>query len=243
MDDLAAQLIAAHDGGTRIASVPDSLTPADMQAVYRMQDLIISRLGPVGGWKVLAGGEGDPICAPIPASRYFANGAGLNSTKHGFIFPEVEVGVKLGHDLPAGSDAATVEAAIASLHPALEMVANPFVDRDAIANNVKLGDLQSNGAVVVGPALDDAVKSNLTTLPVSLLFDGIEAKASASGASWSDILAAIGWLANHAAARGLPLTAGQVLITGSRALVPHGTAQSIEGRMGHWGSVTAVMHY
>ena len=243
MEELVTQLIAAHDGGARISAVAESLTPADMAGVYAMQDLIIARLGPVGGWKVMAGGQGEPICAPIPANRYFANGAALDSTRHGFIFPEVEVAVTLGQDLPAGSDATAVEAAIASLHPALEMVASPFVDRDAIAHNVKLGDLQSNGAVVLGPVLDGAIRSELSTLPVTLLFDGVESTAGASGANWSDILAALGWLASHAAARGLPLTAGQVIITGSRALGPHGAAQSIEGRMGAWGSVTAAMRY
>ena len=210
MEELVTQLIAAHDGGARISAVAESLTPADMAGVYAMQDLIIARLGP---------GQGEPICAPIPANRYFANGAALDSTRHGFIFPEVEVAVTLGQDLPAGSDAAAVEAAIASLHPALEMVASPFVDRDAIAHNVKLGDLQSNGAVVLGPVLDGAIRSELSTLPVTLLFDGVESTAGASGANWSDILAALGWLASHAA------------------------AQSIEGRMGAWGSVTAAMRY
>jgi 2-keto-4-pentenoate hydratase len=243
LSDLADRLNAAHDGGSLVDRVPDHLVPPDMAAVYAMQDLLIGRLGPVGGWKVMAGGEGEPTCSPIPANRYFDNGASLDSTRHRFIFPEVEIAVKLGRDLGPDADAAATEAAIASLHPALEMVASPFTDRDAIHANVKLGDLQSNGAVVVGPALDPAIKAALSTLPVTLLLDGVEAKATQTGASWDAIVRALTWLATHAAARGLPLQQGQVIITGSRALAPHGTTRHIEGRMGDWGSVTAEMSY
>ncbi|MGV8833537.1 MAG: fumarylacetoacetate hydrolase family protein [Devosia sp.] len=243
IEELATQLIAAHDGGTPIAAVPDALTPKDMASVYRMQDVIIGQLGPVGGWKVTAGGQGEPVCAPIPANRYFPNGARLQSKRHRFVFPEVEVAVKLAHDLPGGANAAAVEAAIASLHAVIEMVASPFVDRDSIDANVRLGDLQSNGAVVVGPALDAAIKATLGSLPVSLLLDGVEAKTGTTGASWSEVVTALGWLASHAAARGMPLKAGQVIITGSRALAPHGTTQTIEGRLGEWGTVTAEMAY
>ncbi|MBU1334660.1 MAG: fumarylacetoacetate hydrolase family protein [Alphaproteobacteria bacterium] len=243
LSDLADAFNAGHDGGPLIDSVPDSLTPADMAAVYALQDMVISRLGPVGGWKIMAGGQGEPVCAPIPANRYFDNGASIDSTRYRFVFPEVEVAVKLGQDLPADADAAAVEAAIASLHPVLEMIGSPFVDRDAIHANVKLGDLQSNGAVVVGPAFDPAIKAELATLPVSLLFDGVEAKTTSTGASWTAIFDAVTWLARHANTRGLPLKAGQVIITGSRVLAPHGKASSIEGRMGDWGSVTARMTY
>ncbi|MCS6758844.1 MAG: hypothetical protein MO852_07270 [Candidatus Devosia euplotis] len=105
IDDLAAQLIAAHDGGALIANVPANLTPTDMAGVYGLQDLILDRLGPVGGWKVMAGGQGEPTCVPIPANRYFDNGARLKSSRHRFVLPEVEVAVRLGCDLPAGADA------------------------------------------------------------------------------------------------------------------------------------------
>lgn len=241
--DLVARLIAAHDGGPVIETVPPHLVPADLAGVYAMQDAVIAQIGAVGGWKVMAGGEGEPTCSPIPANRYFDNGARLESTRHRFIFPEVEIAVKLGRDLGPDADAATTEAAIASVHPALEMVASPFTDRDAIHANVKLGDLQSNGAVVVGPALDPAIRAALSTLPVALLLDGVAAKSTQTGASWDAIVKAVTWLAGHAAARGLPLKQGQVIITGSRALAPHGAARHIEGQMDDWGSVTAEMTY
>jgi 2-keto-4-pentenoate hydratase len=224
----AARLIAAHDGAPLIDTVPDHLVPADAAGAYALQDEIIGQIGTVGGWKILAGASA-LSCSPIPANR--------------FVLAEVEIAVKLGADLGADADAAAVEAAIASLHPILEMVASPFVDRDAIAANAKMGDLQSNGCVIVGPALDPAIKTELTTLPVRLLLDGTEAKAATAGASWATIVEALRWLASHAAARGLPLSAGQVIITGARALAPHAPAALVVGDLGKWGKVSASMTY
>lgn len=239
----AARLIAAHDGGALVDSVPPHLVPADMAGAYAMQDEIIGQVGAVGGWKVVAGGSGEPTCSPIPANRYFADGASISSTRHRFVLAEVEIAVKLGADLPGGADAATTEAAIASLHPILEMVGSPFVDRDTIAANAKLGDLGSNGAVIVGPALDHDIRNHLADLPVRLVLDGSEARATTSGASWAATVAALHWLASHAASRNLPLKAGQVIITGARVVAPHMPASLIEGNLGKWGKVSAGMTY
>lgn len=243
MIDFAARLIDAHDGGEPIASVPAHLVPADLTAVYALQNEIISQIGPVGGWKILAGGATEPVCAPIPANRYFADGATISSAHHRFVLAEVEIAVKLGADLPGAVDTAGAAAAIASIHPIIEMVGSPFVDRDAVENNAKLGDLQSNGAVIVGPALDPSVKPALTALRVALRLDGTEAKVAETGASWDAIVEAIRWLSGHAASRGLPLRAGQVIITGARVVAPHAPAAMVEGDMGQWGKVSTHLTY
>jgi len=239
LDALAKALISAHDGGPLVGPVDAADVPADMDAVYALQDRIIAGIGPVGGWKILAGGQGTPICSPIPANRFFANGATLDAKAHRFIIAEVEVAVLLGADLFGSPNRFEVEAAIASVNPALEMVGNPFTDRDATPRNLQLGDLQSNGAVVVGPALSDDIRGALTTLPVSLTYDGQLSKSVDTGASWEDIIAALVWLAPHAEARGLPLKAGQTVITGARVATPLGNADLVGGHFGDWGQVTA----
>lgn len=236
-EDLALALIAAHDGGPVIETVPTHLAPADMAAVVALQDMIASKILPVGGWKVMAGGTGEPLCAPIPANRYFADGQTINATRHRLVLAELEVAVKLGRDLSADADLATVEASIASLHPVLELVGSPFVNRDNIDFNTKLGDLQSNGAVVVGAAFDEAVKQDLSVLPAGLSIGGTVVMTGAGGASWPAILEAVRWLAGHAASRGHPLGKGQVIITGSRAIAPVEGAGAIQGQFGNWGSV------
>lgn len=241
MDDLAEALIAAHDGGPVIEVVPPQLIPADMTAVIALQDMIVRKIGPVGGWKVMAGGQGEPMCAPIPANRYFASGESIDAEKHRLVLVELEVAVKLGRDLSADADLDTVEASIASIHPILELIGSPFADRDAIDFNTKLGDLQSNGAVVVGAPFDHAVRHDVHTLSAQLSFNGAEVKTGAGGASWSHIIEAVRWLAGHAASRGLPLTTGQVLITGSRAIHPVGANLLVTGAFGQHGDVTVKL--
>lgn len=243
LENLTKALIAAHDGGPLVGPVDAALVPADMAAVYAMQDSIMAGIGPAGGWKIVAGGEGEPLCSPIPANRYFANGAVLDAKIHRHFLAEVEVAVLLGADLYGAPNRFEVEAAIASVHPVLEIVANPFTDRDATPRNLQLGDLQSNGAVVVGPALSNDVRAALPTLPVSLSYDGKTVKEVATGASWDAIIAALVWLAPHAERRGFPLKAGQTVITGARIAVPLDNADLVEGSFGDWGKVSARCTY
>lgn len=236
LNALARSLAGAHDGGAPVGPVSADLVPADLAGVYALQDRIIEQLGPVGGWKVMAGGEGEPLCSPIPLNRYFPEGAELDANRHRLIITEVEVAVQLAADLSPGG---SVEDAIASLHPVLEFIGNPFVDRDATERNLQLGDLQSNGAVVVGPALDRGVIDALGALPVGLDYDDQTVKSGEGGASWTEIVAALEWLAPHAAARGLPLRAGHIIITGARILAPVTGARTIVGTLGPWGQVSA----
>jgi 2-keto-4-pentenoate hydratase len=242
-ETLVKALIAAHDGGPLVGPVDAADVPADINAVYDMQNRVIAGIGPVGGWKIVAGGQGEPLCSPIPANRFFANGAVLDAKTHCHFLAEVEVAVLLGADLFGSPNRFEVEAAIASVNPVLEMVANPFTDRDATPRNLQLGDLQSNGAVVVGPAIANEIREALPTLPVSLVYDGKSVKDVAAGASWDDIVAALVWLAPHAESRGFPLKAGQTIITGSRVAAPLDGADHVEGKLSDWGKVSARCTY
>lgn len=242
-ETLVKALIAAHDGGPLVGPVDAADVPADMAGVYDMQNRIIAGIGPVGGWKIVAGGQGEPLCSPIPANRFFSDGAVLDAKTHRHFLAEVEVAVLLGADLFGSPNRFEVEAAIASVNPVLEMVANPFTDRDATPRNLQLGDLQSNGAVVVGPAIANEIREALPTLPVSLVYDGKSVKDVATGASWDDIIAALVWLAPHAESRGFPLKAGQTVITGSRVAAPLDGADHVEGKLGDWGNVSARCTY
>jgi|GEM_PF-1535015 len=242
-DSLASALIAAHDGGPLVDGANVTNVPADMVGVYELQDQVMAGIGPSGGWKIVAGAEGDPICSPIPSNRFFADGAELRASHHRIFLGEVEVAVLLGSDLVGEVSAAEAEAAIASVNPALEMIANPFVDRDATPRNLQLGDLQSNGAVVVGPAVSNDIRTALEALPVTLIADGKIIHETDKGASFQAIVAALVWLAPRAEKRGFPLKAGDTIITGARALAPLEGGVDIEGRFGDWGTVRARCAY
>lgn len=240
LDDLAQALIDAHEGGPLVNDVPAALVPQDNAGAFALQDAIISRLGAVGGWKVAAGSGPEPMCSPLPAKRYFSDGAQLDGVKHRFVLVEVEVAVTLGADLTASASPADVEAAIASIHPALEFVGSPFPDRAAQSRNLLNGDLQSNGAVVLGPVVS-LPHDALATQATRLLLDDAVAHEVGKGASWDETIAAVVFLAAHADRRGLPLREGQVIITGARALFALAGQRRVDGVLSGVGRVSATL--
>jgi len=196
------------------------------------------------GWKVLAGAEGEPMCAPIPASRYHADGASLDQAGLLIFLTEVEVGVKLGRTLAEKGTPYTPEeaaAAIVSLHPALEMCASSFDAGAEASHLLKMGDLQSNAAVIVGAALPAPAGLDLANLDIALAYDGAPVAGTAVGASWQQIVEAIAWLANHAISRGLSLNEGDVIITGARVKHPATGPMEVEARLAGMAPVTLTL--
>jgi len=159
------------------------------------------------------------------------------------LLAEVEVAVRLGADLPERATpyaADDIAAAVASVHPALELIRTSFVDRSSAGEFSLLGDLQGNGAIVVGAAVTDWTALDYSTLPTALLLDRREVKQTATGAGRAQILEALAWLANHAAARGLSLKSGVIIITGSRVINDVGTARDVHGQIAGPGSVSLI---
>ena len=125
----------------------------------------------------------------------------------------------LGQALPPkGTDYTPqdVASAIVSVHPALEMCASSFAAAAEAPHLLKMGDLQSNAAVVLGAPMPVTSSTDYAQLKIALQHDGAVVAETAEGASWEQILEALAWLANHAISRGLMLNAGDVIITGAR---------------------------
>lgn len=219
LQETALALVAARRDARPISAVPSEWVPQSLAEAYRLQDAVMALEGPAGGWKVLAGGAGEPMCAPIPKSRYHASGASLDGAGLMIALSEVEVAVKLGQTLaPKGSAylPQDVAKAIDSVHPALEMCASSFDDAADAPHLLKMGDLQSNAAVIVGAPLAAPARLDFAGLAIALNYNGTVVAETTEGASWGEIVAAVTWLANHAITRGLTLNAGDVIITGAR---------------------------
>jgi 2-keto-4-pentenoate hydratase len=236
----AEMLIDVRRTGYLLDDLPDDLAPKTSAEASELQDAIAARRGALGGWKVLAGGPG----APLPAAIYFDSGATIDASSLLIFLTEVEVAVRIGKDLPKREEPYSkeeVEAAIVAVHPALEMIASPFVDRTKVSKLVLMGDLQSNGAVVVGPALDDWRHLDFAKLPISVSYDAVEVASVATGASYDDIMHALAWLANHATTRSNGLQAGNVVITGARIALDAGTARTIKAEITGLGLVNVFL--
>ena len=212
------RLLQAHQAGTQLAF--REVLPPDRAGAYAVQDATVAGLGAIGGWKVGAKGpQAEPTFAPLPASGLLATGARLHGAVWRMRGIEVEVGFRLGRDLPAADGipgADEIAAAIAEVVPVIEVVETRLADWRTSDPLAQLADLQSHGALVLGaPAPLRAADIDLRSVRAYLAFDG-QPVASTFGANpAADIWRMVGWLAAHAARRGKPLRAGDLVTTGS----------------------------
>ncbi|ACA18296.1 Hydratase/decarboxylase [Methylobacterium sp. 4-46] len=210
-----ADLLLAARGGARVPW--RAVAPADPAGAYAVQDAVAARLGPVGGWKVgAANPEAVPNAAPCPAACLRGSGAVLDGPEWRLRGIEAEVGLRLGRDLDGAAPRAELAAAVEAVLPVIEVVEtrlDGWGEADPLA---RLADLQSHGALILGPPsrLDPAAL-DLRTVAADLSVDGRAVAATRGGNPAEDVWRLLAWLADHAAARGRPLRAGQVVTTGS----------------------------
>ncbi|MEO5670119.1 MAG: fumarylacetoacetate hydrolase family protein [Ramlibacter sp.] len=217
-DSVARRLVAVHNGAAALPHV-DAQAP-DRAAAFAVQDATMAALGPVGGWKVGAKGPTqEPGCAPLPAKGVRATGANLSGPPWHMRGIEVEVAVRLRHDLiptEGEPDAATVRACVDAVLPAIEVVETRLAAWRESAPLAQLADLQSHGALVLGAPSSIALEElDLRTVRAYLAFDGQPVASTCGANPAADIWRLLGWLAWHCAQRGMPLRAGQVVTTGS----------------------------
>lgn len=207
--------------GEVIDDLPPNCRPATVDEARRVHDALVHRLGGHGGWKVGQMQPGrEPSCAPLPAHRILHSPARWDFGGSGPLEIEVEVAVLIGQELGGSGPISPqqVVAAIASLHPALEVVSSRLRQRQSLPALTALADLQAHGGLVLGPPTRDWQSLDLAGLAMSLSVDGQPVAQVATGASQERMLAALGWLAHHARERGKPLRPGQVILTGARIL-------------------------
>lgn len=205
--DAADALLTARRTGTRLTALPDA--PATVEAAVVIQRRVQHALGPIGGWKVGSPSPDGPItCSPLPKSSI-----GDGAPRHGYI--EAEIAVVLGQNLPARNEPYTeaeVRAAIASAHPAIEVLDSRFAaDPDALSG---LADASGHAGLVLGPAIEDWAAVDTAHERVEVVVGGSVVKHG-HGNPGGPMLRLLLWMANTGARWDGGLRAGQVVTTGS----------------------------
>lgn len=238
--DAANTLADARRTKAPIASLPESLRPTSEQEAYLIQDEIAVALGEIGGWKVGAGSaEATPLYAPMPTIWTASSGTEFRAISYRAV--EAEVAFRLGHDLPPRQSAYTEEevyAAIASCHPAIEILDSAFEDPMAVDRLSGIADLQLHGGFAFGPAFAGWRDLDFTKESVTLLIDGIVRLERTGSNTSGNLLRLLPWLANEASARTGGLRAGQWITTGSwTGSLRAETRSSVEASFSHLGEV------
>lgn len=212
-------LAAARINQQYLGGLPVEVAPATIDDAYQIQDATAMRFGGIGGWKLSPlRPDGEPTCSSIGAHHILASSAIVPLPSLRTVI-EVEIAVKFAANLLEGERPFTldeVRSAIGSVHLAIEVCGSRFTDPKALPPNFANADSQSNIAVIVGPARRDWQEIEFRDLAMTLYIDSNEVATTKGGPSTEGTLAALTWLANHAAKRCGGLRAGQVVITGAR---------------------------
>lgn len=242
----AARILDAHRDQLTLDPISDR-TPLSLDDAYAIQAVVtqarLDRGECVVGWKLgytsLAMreqmGVDAPNFGPLTDAMLIADGGSVPSA---FTQPRVEpeVALRFASDVPPGADRATILAAAASAHAALEVVDSVWTAyRFTLEDNT--ADGSSAAGVVLGPELPlDAIADVAVTLLVDGEPFGTGRGSDASGHPADGVV----WLVEQLAARGEHLRAGDIVITGGltrAAPLPPGA--TVSGRF-DTGAVVSV---
>lgn len=227
----AAQVIAtARRNRTALASLAVELAPKEEADGYLIQravhDLLLPYAGAIVGFKI---GCTSPVMQryldiPHPCGggvfekSVHDSGVALQAADYVRVGVECEIAVRLARDLAPSEEPFTAEwvgEAIDAYYPAIEIVDDRYLKWETLgAPTLVADDFFAAGCVLGGPVARSAAP-DLLRVAGRALINGTEA-GRGTGA---DVLGhphnALAWLANHLAAEGRGLHAGQIVLTGS----------------------------
>ncbi|MGJ4926258.1 2-keto-4-pentenoate hydratase [Bradyrhizobium sp. HKCCYLS2038] len=227
----AAQLIVgARRERTPLAALPAHLQPKDEAAGYEIQHevhwLLAEHAGDFAGYKIGCTskvmqdyiGIPHPCAGGVFAGGVHASGVVLRAADYVRVGVECEIAVRLAKDLlplDAPFTIAHVGDAIGDCHAAIEIVDDRYVKWETMGAPTLVADDFFAAGCVLGPAVPRDRAGDLAAVQGRAFVNG----ALAGQGSGADVLGhplhALAWLANHLAARGDGLEAGQLVLTGS----------------------------
>lgn len=228
MTELAELLARLRREGRQQSGLDPRLVPPDSEAAYRVAALIAADLGwPVAGWKIAAWKSElqkalrttAPIYGRVFAPFVIDSPATMVPAKLLHPVVECELVAKLATDLPSRPHPYTreeVDAAVASLHPGIE-VAECRSTRDAAFPPITaiLADGSGSGSIVLGPPIENWRQRDVAGQQVTLHVNGELRGQGTAAAAIDHPLEPLTWLANELSRTGIGLKAGQVVSTGT----------------------------
>ena len=242
--DIADRLFAARNTGVAIAPVRTELPHKDVNAAYAVQQINVARLEQQGAHRV-----GRKIGL---TSKAVQQQLGVDQPDFGVLFAHMDFGGKpfsiakliaprieaefafqIGRDieqsgLTGDALASCVQSVAASAEIVDSAIAGWNIDIvDTVADNA------SCGGFVLGPWTPFQRDLNLPARKMRLALNGDPISTGEGAATLGDPLNALAWLADVSIARGAPLRAGEVVLSGAlgpmKPLVPGDYAVEIDG--------------
>jgi 2-oxo-3-hexenedioate decarboxylase/2-keto-4-pentenoate hydratase len=228
--EAAKTIAAARRDRVPLQALAAEFGPQDEAGGYRVQDavhvMLAGEVGPLVGYKIGCTsavmqrylGIPHPCAGGVFAKGVHSSGVSLSHGDFVRVGVECEIAVRLMRDLaPSGTAFAadSVAGAIDAYHPAIEIVDDRYADWQTIGAPTLVADDFFAAGCVLGRPVSRSVAPDLLTVTGRAAINGVEV-GQGTGA---DVLGhphnALAWLANHLAASGKQLRAGQIVLTGS----------------------------
>ena len=230
IDQAVALYAAARHRRVRIAVLPEECRPASLEEAYDVQAALNERLGdsfgPVCGRKIGCTTPvmqryleiAHPCAGALYAGRTLSAPATVAHADQWRPGVECEIAVRLGRPLPAAAapfDSAAVGDAVEACMAAIEIVDDRYDDFRALDTPTLVADDFFSAGAVTGPPVAAWRGLDLAAAEGTMAINGARMGAGTGADVMGHPFAALTWLANHAAASGRPLAAGDVVLTGS----------------------------
>lgn len=253
---LAADLLTrCRKLGERIEQLPADLRPATRAEGYAIQ----ARLGPGSaapqfGWKIAATsaagqahiGVSGPLAGRLFAETVIPDGGLCPLGANQMRVAELEFAFRMKETLaprPQRYSIDEVLAAVATLHPAIE-IPDSRLESFAQAGEAQLiADNACANYFVLGPAAPDGWREiDLASHPATVRLNDGDPVAGNGSNVLGDPRIALAWIANELSEHGIALQAGEVITTGTCVTpVPISAGDRISGDLGMIGKVSVTI--
>jgi 2-keto-4-pentenoate hydratase len=241
--------------GTRLENLPEDLRPATRAEAYAVQGCIEAHTSrPLYGWKIAATsaigqkhiGVDGPLAGRLLAERVIADGGDCALGNNLMKVAELEFAFRMGRDLPPRPTLYTedeVLAAVATLHPAIEIPDSRYEHFASVGLAQLVADNACAHRFILGPAATDDWRGlDLAAHRGRAFRNGAPAGEGVGSNVLGGPVIALTWLANELSRHGMTLKAAQVVTTGT-CLAPLAIAagEHIEGDLGSLGRVSVTI--
>lgn len=214
--------------GTRLTTLPQAVCPRTRREGYAIQAQLERRSAyPMFGWKIAATSEAGqahinvdgPLAGRLLRERVYESGAEIPFGANHMRVVEAEFAFRMQVALPPRVAPYTVDevlAAVATLHPAIEIPDSRFDDFTIVGAPQLIADNACAHYFVLGdPASEDWRSIDLAEWIVAGTVRGRPVREGKGANVLGDPRIALTWLVNELSSLDVPLLAGQVVTTGT----------------------------
>jgi 2-keto-4-pentenoate hydratase len=228
--DCAQAIATGRRNRAPLKTQPPLTAPRDEVEGYRVQralhDLLLPGAGHLVGYKIGCTskvmqqylGIPHPCSGGVFERGVHGSGVRLRVADYVCVGVECEIAVRLGSDLPPAAAPFTdgdVAAAIGACLPAIEIVDDRYANWETLGAPTLIADDFFAAGCVLGEPVAGAAAPDLAAVTGVARINGKDAGRGRGADVLGHPHRALAWLANHLAAEGRGLHAGQIVLTGS----------------------------